>query len=246
MKIAVFNDYKFNNAAILRRAQDYGTLHILTANDIKDGYLAEQNPDLLVIPGGADLYYCHELNGNRNHYIRSYVAQGGHYMGFCAGAYYGCKALQWLAGTSAEISGSRELAFADITAHGPIHDFIEPPAEKGWIQGRAVQIRSKDGQKLMCHYHGGPLFKYHKNADIDVLASYDDLQDHAAAVIRFAYEKGIVTLASVHFEVQSEDIDAQRTNVETDTFHYNQSDFNALEKDDKVRRILQNLIFVGA
>src|ERR1700722_9520522 len=48
----------------------------------------ENETTLLVIPGGADLPYTRSLNGDGNKKIRSYVEQGGTFLGICAGSYY--------------------------------------------------------------------------------------------------------------------------------------------------------------
>ena len=82
---------------------------------------------MLVMPGGADLPYCRQLNGPGNELIRgaqpccwlnmpsdvgkqsqilthstmsaAYVEDGGSYLGLCAGAYYACSYVEFDLGT---------------------------------------------------------------------------------------------------------------------------------------------------
>ena len=76
----------------------------------------------LVMPGGADLFYCQKLNGEGNRQIRKFVEQGGVYLGFCAGAYYGssyCDFAYTVHPNKHYTIGPRELAFYPGHAVGP-------------------------------------------------------------------------------------------------------------------------------
>ena len=62
---------------------------------------------LLVMPGGADLPYCHKLDGVGNNQIKKYVAGGGSYLGICAGAYYACRNVEFDMGGRLQVYGER-------------------------------------------------------------------------------------------------------------------------------------------
>jgi glutamine amidotransferase-like uncharacterized protein len=165
-----------------------------TAPMILDGCL--NHAQLLIIPGGADLYNCEKLNGKGNQTVRDFVAQGGSYLGICAGAYYGCTSLNWACG---EINGSRELAFYEGKAIGPIYDWIENKDsiyEGSWIY--AAKIETDSRQKFLTQYNGGPIFT--EDHECEVIARYNDLGAQPPAIIGRQFGEGKYILSSPHIE----------------------------------------------
>ena len=219
--ITIYDDGYHSNAHVhiaLAQVTDVPT-SFCTASMILDGWLEPQK--LIIMPGGADLFNCEKLNGRGNRIIREFVANGGSYLGICAGAYYGCSALDWNDG---EIDGSRELAFTNAIAIGPVDDFIENKDsiyEGSWI--KAVEIETVEGQKFLSHYNGGPVFEpsphpsSHKRSDtlalkgegkpnegrrgegFDVIAKYTTLDK--PAIIGGDFGKGKYILSSPHIEI---------------------------------------------
>ena len=56
--------------------------------------------------------YCSILNGAGNRKIEQFVQQGGTYIGFCAGGYYGSSKCEFEVGDKyLQVIGDRELAF---------------------------------------------------------------------------------------------------------------------------------------
>ncbi|ANB13117.1 biotin--[acetyl-CoA-carboxylase] ligase BPL1 [Sugiyamaella lignohabitans] len=111
---------------------------------------------LIVIPGGADLPYCRELNGAGNNIIRKYVRSGGRYIGFCAGGYYGSSRCEFEVGDpEMEVSGSRELAFYPGVCRGS--------AFKGFKYGSHVGAKATllkvNRKNLLGRNEAGPDFK---------------------------------------------------------------------------------------
>jgi len=179
--------------------------HFCTATMIMDGCLSDNHTArLLIMPGGADLFFCEKLNGDGNARIKDFVAKGGSYLGICAGAYYGCAALDWACG---EIAGDRELAFYQGRATGPVYDWIENKDniyEGSWI--KAVEIETTDGYRFMTQYNGGPVFdvpphhgEREENGDIHTLATYSEL--NKPAVIGGTFGQGKYVLSSPHIEI---------------------------------------------
>ncbi|CAL8470467.1 g10009 [Coccomyxa elongata] len=97
----------------------------LLAGEWQDGCL------MLVMPGGADLPYCRQLNGRGNRLIREYVEAGNAYLGLCAGAYYACSFVEFALGTRLEVRGPRELAFFPGVAVGPVYPGFRYESEAG-------------------------------------------------------------------------------------------------------------------
>ncbi|KAI8097635.1 biotin-protein ligase [Halteromyces radiatus] len=74
---------------------------------------------MLVIPGGRDLPYCQDLQGEPNQRIRQYVENGGRYLGICAGAYYGSSFIEFEKNDPImSVCGSRELKFYPGVSRG--------------------------------------------------------------------------------------------------------------------------------
>ncbi len=201
--ILIYQDYVHNQALLHQSVAGlYGADNVgyADADDILDGLL---NPrvGLFIMPGGADLYYAEKLNGAGNALIRAYVENGGTYLGICAGAYYGCRALEWAANEStAAITGARELAFAPVTARGPVYDFIEErDFKKSWLA--AVPLAYDDGrtriESTVC-YEGGPVFE--ESANVTVLARYGSLEGRPPAIIETRVGAGKAVLCSPHLE----------------------------------------------
>lgn len=194
-KILLYQDYIHNNGVLHKRlCETYGRSNVsfADANDILNGAL-DKSVFLFVMPGGADLYYCEKLNGDGNRLIREFVEEGGHYLGICAGAYYGAREIDWGKG---EITGPRELAFADQKATGPVYEFLEEnDIGKSWHNIVDVTI---GGERYIALYAAGPVF------DGEGLASYSNGQ---TAIVKKQVGKGTVILSSPHIEYAPKDLE---------------------------------------
>lgn len=226
--IALYQDYVQNNGSLLMSLQNLGyqTLHVDAAG-ILSGAL--DHVDVLIVPGGADLYYCEKLKGDGNRMIRAFVENGGGYLGICAGAYYGCAALDWNKG---EIKGARELGFIDATANGPIFDLIEDhDINKSWYASTTLQWNDRTFQTL---YAAGPLFDTN-DPDVNVLARYTDLEN-APAVIGKKIGKGSVVLSSPHIEVTSGTFAAGRYAHRNESHAYEMAVSQGLQGHDATQK----------
>lgn len=174
---------------------------------------------LLVFPGGADQGYCHKLNGEGNRRIAQYVARGGAYLGFCAGAYYGSKRCEFEKGNKElEVIGDRELAFYPGICRGLAFAGFVYGSEAGT---HAAQLEVSQEQfkeehvpaSFRCYYNGGGVFvdapKF-KDRGIEILASYTeelhvDPGEGSAAVVYCKVDEGAAILSNTHPEYASFD-----------------------------------------
>ncbi len=234
--VLIYQDYIHNNGqlfAALTRHFGHGAVGYCDAADILAGIL---NPPirLFVMPGGADLYYCEKLDGAGNALIKTYVEQGGSYLGICAGAYYACAALDWGKDTDQRIHGSRELGFYDGVAVGPLPDLIQDgDIEQSW-RG-AAPLHYNDGQTSFdtcVLYEGGPVFQ---NGDGRILGSYTD---NRAAIIECHVGNGVAILSSPHIEMMTPPLYAHRNN----SFDHDQMVSDALTPHQKTRQELWSAI----
>ena len=139
---------------------------------------------LLVLPGGADMGYCRALNGAGNRRIQRFVeVQGGAYLGFCAGGYYGTARCEFEVDDSKlAVVGRRELAFFPGTCRGCAYGGFKYHSEDG---ARAVELAVEKtalpGGAVPAvfgsYYNGGGVFvdapKFAEQG-VEVLASYTE------------------------------------------------------------------------
>ena len=210
LQVLIYQDYVHNNGILHRNLSSYygrDRVDYCDARDILNGRLG-QDVYLLVMPGGADLYYCEKLNGDGNRLIYDYIENGGNYLGLCAGAYYGCRAINWGKETDQEITGPRELNFIDCVAEGPVWDFIkDKDIDKSWKSAAIIDFIDNDDPALKVYYNGGPVFKKLKDPDAKVLAVYKELENKPAAIIEKKIGHGRVILCSPHMEYTPQDIE---------------------------------------
>ena len=209
--IYVYEDYVHNKGVLLRRlVANFGpaNVRLIDARDILAEILQTAPPDLLVMPGGADLYFCEKLNGGGNAAIHDYVAAGGAYLGICAGAYYGAAYVSFAESQPDwRITGARELAFIKATASGPIDAYLQDgDIAQAWHE--AVRLTADNAYfrgEFVSYYEGGPLFTLY-DEKVDILARYTKLADQAPAILHKQIGKGRVVLSGVHPEMRAQDL----------------------------------------
>lgn len=210
----VYQSYIDNDAFLaysaLREHFGESSVGFCTAADILDGRL-ESGVDLLVMPGGADLYYVEKLNGEGNRRIRNFVESGGRYLGICGGAYYACAHVDYAKDTPHAVEGPRELAFFPGHAIGPIGESPVYNAA-GLVPPEIFSIlhADKSGGHSKTVYWGGPFFhapESDESTSWDVLAHYD-LPGAPPAIIRTRPGSGCAVLSGVHPEIRAHDLNA--------------------------------------
>ncbi|MGD9638051.1 MAG: BPL-N domain-containing protein [Alphaproteobacteria bacterium] len=167
------------------------------------------NPEILndaaafVMPGGHDTGYAKKLNGIGNQVIKDYVRHGGSYIGFCAGAYYACKNIEYAKGEKKEILSERELGFFNGKAEGPVANLDELPAQK--FPASAAKVELENGETTNIYYQEGPSFEAqssNNNQNHSVIASYLTKDgDKKNAAIECQYGQGRAVLCGFHPEV---------------------------------------------
>ena len=171
------------------------------AQDVLSG-AAFKNQSIFIMPGGADLPYAAKLNGTGNANIRRFVEQGGTYLGICAGAYYGCRAIEFHKGRADEICENRALAFTDAVAYGSLPD-IAPYYDNTLRTAAITRIQGTDGTPMSTYYHGGCAFRLGDD-DTSILARYTEIDGNPAAIIARRVGAGRVILSGVHLEATAE------------------------------------------
>jgi glutamine amidotransferase-like uncharacterized protein len=170
-----------------------------TAAKIHAGAL--DNFDVLIHPGGSASQQGKNLGTEGRETVRRFVANGGGFIGICAGAYLGSVEYPW------------SLRLLDARVIDDAH----------WARGQGdVQLRFSpsgaaalgvDKETCTIHFENGPLLGPGKNDDIDnyeLLASFDSeiatngapsgVMKGTAAIARGTFEKGRVICFSPHPE----------------------------------------------
>ncbi|KAJ4349906.1 biotin holocarboxylase synthetase [Didymosphaeria variabile] len=171
---------------------------------------------LLVFPGGADLGYCRTLNGEGNRRITHYVKNGGSYLGFCAGGYYGSAKCEFEPeNPDLAVVGSRELEFFPGVCRGLAFPGFVYHSESGaraadlYIHKTAFSdVKDELSDSFKSYYNGGGVFVDAKTLEshgVEILASYtEDLHvdsgEGKAAIVYRKVGQGNVILTGPHPE----------------------------------------------
>lgn len=162
----------------------------------------EDDTELLIIPGGRDVEFHQALTGQGNEKIRSYIEKGGSFLGLCAGAYYGCKAVEFDKGMPLEVLGERELAFYPGIARGPAYG---PGTYQYDSEHGAQPTHLSDsffGDSFKTYFNGGCYFvAVEQYPEVKTLSRYLDIPGKPAAIVECSSGKGKAILSGVHIEI---------------------------------------------
>ena len=179
------------------------TFGFISADELlADGGAWRKSTRVLVMPGGADLPYCEKLDGLGTKLIREFVHDfGGGYVGFCAGAYFGCERCEFRLHNFAKhpIEGERELRFFPGAGVGPWLGNYVPTGETTARIGAVIAKASTSlPAKIKAYYNGGPAFLQDTDPgrDFEVLARYESKEtaDNIAgpALVRMQVGRGYI------------------------------------------------------
>jgi len=173
--------------------------HRLTSEQLIDTPW-DQTIDLLIMPGGRDKPYHSVLSGKGNARIRSFVENGGTYLGICAGAYYGCQTVEFDRNFPLEVCEERELEFFQGTAIGPAYG--KGTFDYGSLRGaRAARLQTDLG--ILHAYHNGGCYFTGDFSQVRILARYLDLPGHPPAILECPVGQGKAILSGVHLETSA-------------------------------------------
>lgn len=160
----------------------------------------EETTALLVIPGGRDLQYQQKLFPAGTRRIFQFVAQGGSYLGFCAGAYFASSEIEFGKGEDIEVIGKRDLGFFPGRAVGPAYGrrLFRYDSDAGM---EAASIEWGEGESCRAFFNGGCFFENaHLYPEVRVIGTYADLPGKPAAAVYCSVEKGRAVLSGAHLE----------------------------------------------
>lgn len=223
MKVKIYKDSGVSAESFyhtIKSLRKFTTKNIeaISKNEIIHQNNIFENTALFILPGGADLPYCKDLNGAGNKRIKEFITEGGCFLGICAGAYYASSAIIFAENSAFEIKGKRELALYEGISIGPAFGDYYYNSHKG---AKAItvcnftNITGNINNKINLFYNGGGYFsEKHEKKEVkqkfNIIASY--YSNSMPAIISFKYGKGKILLSHLHFEydpflLKSNDID---------------------------------------
>ena len=217
-------------------ADTQGTLQSIVTDGTVSGISAAQirdttwhgATDLFVMPGGRDLPYCEELNGAGTDSIKQFVAAGGNYLGFCAGAYFACQEIAFESGSTEEVSGKRELGFFPGLAIGSalgIGTYSRIMEENACLTRIALKIPTSNITDYLSVYFDGGCYFQGDESQFEVLARYADLGGTPPAIVHCRSGLGHVILSGPHPEFLAFSSQTTRPDLARE-----------LEKNESIRR----------
>ncbi len=157
-----------------------------------------------IMPGGHSRAFAKKLDGDGNKIIRDFVKAGGLYYGFCGGAYYACKNIDFT-GADFKIKRQHELCFSTGEAIGSLPHFTNGNnySENSYSANALELSYGKNLSKVFCYYNGGPKFILGNTDNEKALATYSD---GTIALTECKVGDGYAILCAVHPEMTSERI----------------------------------------
>jgi len=156
--------------------------------------------------------------GLGNERIRRFVENGGHYLGICAGAYYGAALTIFEEDGPLEVIDEGALNFFPGVAEGPAYGLgkFRYASEKGAEVAQISSSQLLHVNNLSVYYNGGCAFRglesSRKIPEDSILAYYSNLTSvageqttPAVAIVENQIGKGSAILSGVHFECLSTD-----------------------------------------
>ncbi|RMD84493.1 MAG: hypothetical protein D6808_06915 [Candidatus Dadabacteria bacterium] len=175
-------------------------IKLITPKEVIDGKW-KNDCLIFVMPGGADIPYLNALAGKGNKEIAAFVHDGGKYLGFCAGAYYACKEIEFEKGTGLEVVGERELKFFPAKAVGPAYGIGTYCYDKPIDSRLSPVIELSSSVTYNIYYSGGCYFEgAERFTTVSIIARYSDIEGMPAAVVECTVGKGKALLSGVHPE----------------------------------------------
>lgn len=209
-KIIIYNGEGANNFCItsllsaLRIEKTDQKYHIVLADKALFQSTAwKKETHLVIFPGGRDIPYHNALRGTGNNNIRDFVEMGGHFLGICAGGYYGSAAIEFEQNSPLEVIAERELKFFPGVARGPAYGLgkFDYHSEKGAQIAKINLVSSFTSFRTAAYYNGGCAFlDAERYSTVSILGRYADIEERPAAIIECNVGDGKAILSGVHPE----------------------------------------------
>ena len=160
----------------------------------------------LFMPGGWAGDYNRDIKDSGDQHIRDFIAQGGAYIGFSAGAFYACDVTVW---EGQNLDYPSDIFDGDCI--GPIEEIAPWPEYTMTTMNinLAHEANAYEPAQRDVLYYGEPYFVAHPGQEMQVFASWivpsNPQIDGRPGIIGFNYGIGRVFLVGPHPEIDEDD-----------------------------------------
>ena len=174
------------------------TVENISAQQINNGLA---NFRILCIPGGSMYDYAQDISSEGKENIRSFVHNGGGYIGICGGAYFAAERIFWRGSQLAMMP----LGLFAGAAIGPINEIMPYPDYamcRVNIVNHTHSITQSEENSQMMLYYWGPALTPNADANVTILGNYNE--GNQTAMLAFEYSLGRVFLIGTHPEIEED------------------------------------------
>ena len=160
----------------------------------------------ICFPGGDAYAYKYNITPVGHAHIRDLVAQGGAYIGICAGAFFASDRIEWEGGSypyNLDLFAGVAVGALDVIAPWPFYSMTDISLDP------MHPVNQYEPPVHTTLYYGGPAFYPDAGVEIQTFATWDAFED-APAIIGLDYGDGRVLLLGPHPEIE-EDSDRDGT-----------------------------------
>lgn len=129
---------------------------------------------ILIMPGGRDIFYHKAIGKQGCQAIREFVHNGGVYVGICAGAYFASSYIDFYATEKEALKGIRHLGLWKGTTFGPLYRSGEYRIDAEHSASIVQLQKLKQRSSCKAYYYGGCTFLSDQERDFEVLTYYTD------------------------------------------------------------------------
>ncbi|KAK7477189.1 hypothetical protein BaRGS_00031574, partial [Batillaria attramentaria] len=192
--------------------------------DWRDGCAA------VILGGGYDLGFIKALGHSGVKVLRDFVLDGGTYIGFCAGGYFGCDSIEFDKGGKLEVCGERQLKFYPGKCIGPVVAGFKYDTDKG-LDALSIKFHATESTgnakeySFQTYVNGGGYFAPYSTSlrnrcpdvyRVETLATYTTLPHQPPAIVRCEVGKkgGVAVLTGPHPEFSAYELDASDADLQ--------------------------------
>ena len=171
---------------------------LIDADFINNNYLGGFK--IICFPGGDMYQYSQDISEAGKEKIRSFIRNGGGYIGICGGAYFASETVIWQ-GNQLSMT---PLSLFQGSAEGTI-DSIVPYPQRGMCQVNIVDtvhaITHSISTPQWILYYWGPVLRP-ETSEVTTLGKYNAVNQ--PAILAFEYGKGRVFITGTHPEIEED------------------------------------------
>lgn len=175
------------------------SVELISSEDIIDDCL--KNFDLVCFPGGDMYQYSQDLSSEGISRVKSFISDGGGYIGICGGGYFTAEEVYWMG----NLLPMESLELFEGSSEGPVDEF----ASSGYHTMSQINLLETDHPITQSEqnpawilYWIGPKFIPENPSEVVILGEYDS--GNHAMMLAFEYGSGRVFIIGTHPEFEED------------------------------------------